>query len=120
MIHLNDKKGFVIFQKPHSNISYIGIGEWKRENSINAISNAFVLSTFKGELFHLSTSFNPLHENVHIETSHNNTEIPDNKSTYLQNASDIIKKCKNGYFKKCILSRIKQETYLSHRCLRNF
>ena len=31
MIHLNDKKGFVIFQKPHSNISYIGIGEWKRE-----------------------------------------------------------------------------------------
>ena len=47
----------------------------------------------------------------YIETSHNNTEIPDNKSTYLQNASDIIKKCKNGYFKKCILSRIKQETY---------
>ena len=111
MIQLNDKKGFVIFQKPHSNISYIGIGKWKRENSINSISNAFVLSTFKGELFHLSTAFNPLHENIHIETSHNNTEIPDNKSTYLQNASDIIKKCKNGYFEKCILSRIKQETY---------
>ena len=43
----------------------------EKGNSINAISNAFVLSTFKGELFHLSTSFNPLHENVHIETSHN-------------------------------------------------
>ena len=45
MIHLNDKKEFVIFQKPHSNISYIGIGEWKKKNSINAISSAFVLST---------------------------------------------------------------------------
>ena len=91
MIHLNDKKEFVIFQKPHSNISYIGIGEWKRGNTINAISNAFVLSTFEGEIFHLITTFNPLNENVHIETSHNNTEISDNKSTYLQNASDIIK-----------------------------
>ena len=111
MIHLNDKKEFVIFQKPHSNISYIGIGEWKRGNSINTISNAFVLSTFEGEIFHLITTFNALNEYVHIETSHNNTEISDKKSTYLQNASDIIKKCKNGYFKKCILSRIKQETF---------
>ncbi len=110
MIHLNDKKEFVIFQKPHSNISYIGIGEWKRENSINTISNAFVLSTFKGEIFHLITSFNPLYENVHIETSHNNTEVPDKKSTYLQNASDIIKKCKDGFYEKCILSRIKYES----------
>ena len=32
MIHLNDKKEFVIFQKPHSDISYIGIGEWKKKN----------------------------------------------------------------------------------------
>ena len=111
MIHLNDKKEFVIFQKPHSKISYFGIGEWKKKNSINAISSAFVLSTFKGEIFHLITSFNPLKENVYIETSHINTEIADKKITYIQHATDIIKKCKNGYFKKCILSRIKQETY---------
>ena len=31
MIHLNDKKEFVIFQKPHSGISYIGIGNGKRK-----------------------------------------------------------------------------------------
>ena len=111
MIYLNDKKEFVIFQKPHSDISFIGTGEWKKKNSINAIPNGFVLSTFKGDLFHLTSSFNPLNESVHIETSRINKEISDKKSRYLQNAYNIIKKCKNGYFEKCILSRIKQETF---------
>lgn len=110
MIYLNDKKEFVIFQKPHSDISFIGTGEWKKKNSINDIPNGFVLRTFNGDLFHLTSSFHPLNKSVHIETNRINKKISDEKSTYLQNASDIIEKCKNGYFDKCILSRIKQET----------
>ena len=59
---------------------------------------------FKGDLFHLTSSFNPLNESVHIETSRINKEISDKKQISTK-CFNIIKKCKNGYFEKCIFKQ---------------
>jgi len=107
MIRLSKDDSFIIYQEPQKKQSFIGLGIWKKLDQNHSFKeNTFVFSLFDSLTYLLEGKICKLKSKVEIKSAKKINTISTEKRNYLDSVDSIIKKCKEGEIKKCILSRI--------------